>query len=324
MPASISDSFKSKFRVTKKPKNRFDPQGGSLRIGGGSGILITNLGGRIDLNHYEIRFRNWWKSLPFGFRYNPRDGARPLFFFLPISPENIQVRTPFATNIVSTMYGTVEEHSEVRYHDIVISGTTGITPRYSQIFKGEPIQHRQRASYDNLSTLPPTEGFFERTRELANNVIKEAEGVSAQFKGAKTIDTGVQQALSGHAAFHNFFRFLLEYKRDTSGEANTAQRRVHPLQFLNYKDNIQYDASIVDFNLTRSASDPFLYRYNIVMRCYNLKTIENEGLVAGLTQRYEQLGLDGLQTSSVFNKMSNGVRGAKNAIGGLLSGGFGG
>lgn len=305
-------------------------------IRGGQGILIQGIGGgTIEQNTYSVQFRNWWKALPYGFRYNPRDGRQSSLFMLPLNPQNIQVRTPFATNVVSTAYGTVEEHSEVRYFDIVISGNTGITPKYSQQVQGRfdasrsNIAHRQRFSYRNRSLIPSDAagGFFRRTLNQAQGVIKQVQGVAAAIAGEdEQIETGVQQAYTGFAAFHNFFRFLLEYKRDTSGVANTDQRRQHPLQFLNYKDGSEYDAVIRDFSWTKSASDPFLYNYTIVMRCYNLRTIDKADGPVGLTQRYAELGLDGIETSSAFNRIAGGVGAAKNAAFGaigVLSGGFG-
>ena len=84
---------------------------------------------------------------------------------------------------------------------------------------------------------------------------------------------------SGYTAFHNLYRFLLAYKKDAAGvfikgvHSGEEQRRGHPLQFLNYKDNIQYDVAIQNFVLKRSADDPMLYNYTITMRAYNLQQI---------------------------------------------------
>lgn len=293
----------------------------SVRRGTGVGITLFNMGGRIDKKNYEIEWSNYWRSLPYGFKYNPRDkpaGTGSLKFFLPLNPQNIQVKTPFATNIVSTMYGTVEEHSEVRYHDIVISGTTGMTPKYSQIFREKKggrgtVTQAQRLSYaSQLAITGRAGGFFQRARALANNVVKQAEGVAAPFGPRAHVETGVKQALTGYAAFHNFFRFLLEYKRDTSGLDSTARRSQHPLQFLNYKDNIMYDCVIRDFSLVRSASDPMLYNYTVVMRCYNLRTLDKDDQQENILQRAQTLGLDGVETNSLFNNMAQIARGAKN------------
>lgn len=275
---------------------------------------------RIAGNTYTIQSRDWWKSLPYGFRWNPRSGDS-INFFLPLNPQNIQVKTNFATNIISTLYGTVEEHSEVRYHDIVISGTTGITPRYSKPFyNGAPantLQNGQRTSAIE-STLNIKKGilggFFQRTASLATQAVKSAEGTATDLLGIeRTIESGVDINQNGYTAFHNFFRFLLAYKKDTAGVNSNVIITTHPLQFLNYKDNVMYDCAIRDFNLTKSASDPFLYNYTIIMRCYNMRNVDKGGISNDLVQRFNQLGLDGIETSSTFSRMARLARNAKNA-----------
>lgn len=295
-----------------------------------NGILQRGILGKT----YNIEFDNWYKSLPYGFRFVPRDTPRsPLSFYLPIAPQNISVRTPFATNVVSTMYGTVEEHSEIRYHDIVISGTTGMVPRFSQIFDGNStsgIIQSERENYEfeiSNSISRAAGGFFSRTLESINSTINNATSTLGALTATDRIESGVNESLTGFAAFHNFFRFLIEYKRDAAGVDSTIQRREHPLKFLNYKDGIMYDCAIRDFSLNRSATDPLLYYYSITMRCYNLRTIDKEITdSAVLQQRFEQLGLDRIDNSSAFSRMSGLVGGAKNTVASVIGGlsGFGG
>ena len=83
---------------------------------------------------YIVSMDNWYKALPYGFRFSPRDGSASVICYLPLSPENITVSTHFGTNIIPTLYGTIEEHSEQRYYDIVLSGTTGFAPKYPNVF----------------------------------------------------------------------------------------------------------------------------------------------------------------------------------------------
>ncbi|NJO52556.1 MAG: hypothetical protein HC840_27700 [Leptolyngbyaceae cyanobacterium RM2_2_4] len=284
----------------------------------------------IESNTYSVEVDNWYKSLPYGFRFNPRNGDSPLTFYLPIGPQNINVRTPFATNVISTMYGTVEEHSEVRYHDITISGTTGLSPRYAHFFDDlNALVSNERATYENsiaTNLSRAAGGFFQRTLQSVSNTIGNIASTVGAVTGVDTIQSGVDPNYTGYIAFHNFFRFLLEYKRDTAGVDSTNQRRQHPLTFLNYKDGMMYDCAIRDFSLVRNAADPLLYNYNITMRCYNLRTIDKDIPGVALQQRYEQLGLDGVDNSSVFNKMSGLASGAKNTIASAIGGlkGFGG
>ena len=83
---------------------------------------------------------------------------------------------------------------------------------------------------------------------------------------------------------------------------------------MNYKDNQQYDVAITGFQLTRDASNPMLYNYNITMRAYNLqKPQQFLGAAFDIRDRKEELGLDGLSTS-IFAEMATRARKAKNAV----------
>ena len=81
------------------------------------GYHVTNLIKKFE-NIYSIDWQNWYQALPYGVRYRDKDG-KTADFYLPLAPSNIQITTHFATNVIPTMYGTVEEHSEQRYFDII-------------------------------------------------------------------------------------------------------------------------------------------------------------------------------------------------------------
>jgi hypothetical protein len=253
---------------------------------------------------------NWYKQKPYGFVFTDREGTRSTFY-LPIAPSNINIITHFATNVLATMYGTVEEHSEQRYYDITISGTTGMSPRYFNTVSGQVSADEStigRAGYP-VGSLIDTGGFARRTQALVDAALNNA----ADLFGGERGTTGIDLEKTGYVAFHNFYRWLLLYKKDTSGEVSgDAVRGGHPLQFVNYKDNNMYDVAIQNFQLTRSADNPMLYNYNIVLRAYNLRSPDDSGNVKDVLDRKASLGLDGLQTS-LFATMANKARQAKNA-----------
>ena len=144
--------------------------------------------------------------------------------------------------------------------------------------------------------------------------------MSELFTGV-SIDSGINPKTSGYLAFHNLYRFLLLYKQDAAGLITNKPYARHPLTFLNYKDNLQYDCAIMKFDLKRSATQPMLYNYTIIMRAYNLKTI-GSGLEAGAVgDKLSELGLDGVG-GSAFQKLkglSNGAKGVMGAVSGGLN-----
>lgn len=271
---------------------------------------------------YEIEPTNWYKALPYGFvsfdraHYVGGAGGR-VTMWLPIAPENLKVDTHYATNLVTTLYGVVEEHSENRYYDIVISGTTGFAPRYVS-----PKSKYSKANISNgrKSTEPAfdlgklTGGFLGAQVGALQAVISNV----VDFLGGPSNITGIKPKDSGYVAFHNLYRFLELYKRDTSGgDEGTSfiTRSVHPLQFLNYKDQIKYDVVPVNFSLSRSATNPMLYNYSISMRGFNLRNVTaNPSEVDPLSA----LGLGSvktpIKTSSAFSFLSDKVGNASNVL----------
>ena len=132
----------------------------------------------------------------------------------------------------------------------------------------------------------------------------------------------------------NGWIIVLKYKKDTAGErpastggflgglgagigqtldvgnfstGTSEKRKVHPIQFLNYKDNIKYDCVPVDFTLTKSKDSPMLYNYEIRLRAYNLRNVNASGIKDSpsiLDNNLAKLGLDGLESQSLFSSMS--------------------
>jgi hypothetical protein len=282
---------------------------------------------------YKIELDNWHKALPYGFRHTMRGGKISNTCYLPLAPENITVSTHFGTNIIPTLYGTIEEHSEQRYYDIVLSGTTGFAPKYPNAFssgnsgfKDEPDKTqiwRNRKSYaDDKSGvgIDPNlaGGFFQKSIGALNAGLNTINKMAENFTGVQ-INSGVNPKTSGYVAFHNFYRFLLKYKKDAAGLIENKPYENHPLTFLNYKDNLQYDCAIMKFELKRSAAQPMLYNYIIVMRAYNLKTIDEPLEDGAVSEKLSELGLDGI-SGSLFQKLKQTSNGAKGVMGAFSGG----
>jgi hypothetical protein len=260
---------------------------------------------------------NWYKQRPYTFVFTDKND-KSYYFNLPISPSNLNITTHFATNLIPTMYGTVEEHSEQRYFDITISGTTGIAPSYhephdmNRNFSVTPLSSKKnngRGSYKVTDGIN-LGGFAQRSIDL----LRQATDRASDVLGPSIPKPGIAVDQTGYVAFHNFYKFLLNYKKDVSNSKQSG-RSEHPLKFVNYKDNNKYDVSISTFQLTRDASNPMLYNYSIVMRAYNLRNALDKfaarfGEAKEEAELLKKLGLDGVK-SSVFSKMANKVRLAK-------------
>lgn len=271
---------------------------------------------------------SWYTAKPYGFKLTRRDGSEYIMF-LPINPSNLSISTNFATNVIPTIYGTVEEHSDVRYFDIVIEGTTGMAPKFigpSNSTGTTPDQaylqllQPGRAQF-KIASSAALGGFFSSTIAQVSNILNQAgKAVSAITGNSTPPETGLYTNQTGYLAFHNLYRFLLKYKKDAAGVESNVPRTTHPLTFFNYKDGNEYDVAIKNFSLKRSADNPMLYYYSITMRGYNLRP--SGSLKAGddIQGRLNDLGLNGVQSSSLLSTIKGVSSAAKAIVGSAANG----
>ena len=160
----------------------------------------------------QTSFRhNWYKQKPYAIVFTGR-GKGPETFYLPISPSNLSITTHWATNIISTMYGTVEEHSEQRYYDISIVGTTGMSPRYYKPIGFQKLPNDGRVGFPVKGLIPGgLGGFAKRTQALAEAAI----GQASELFGDDRPTTGMDLDSTGYVAFHNLYKFLLTYIKES-------------------------------------------------------------------------------------------------------------
>lgn len=270
---------------------------------------------------YGVEVDNWFAAKPYGFKANMRNKTT-VVMFLPISPSNLTISTPFATNIIPTLYGTVEEHSDVRYFDISIEGTTGMAPKFvAPSFANDPGAAYQETRKSGRSTVSVASsisagGFFAKTLAIANQIKNKASDL---LDGGPKAKTGIIADNTGYVAFHNLYRFLLQYKKDAAGISSSAPRDRHPLTFFNYKDNNEYDVVVRSFTLKRSADNPMLYYYSIQLRAYNIRNI-GKTIDEDLTKRLQDLGLNGVDSSSVLGDIKSVSQQAKGIVGSFVGG----
>jgi len=277
---------------------------------------------------YKPVLSNWFTAKPYGFRFTPKEGSAKVMY-LPIGPSNLMITTHFATSVTPTIYGTVEEHSPVRYFDIAIEGTTGMGPKYTQPMSPNEIPKQQigRSAFSVSQSLGTSAaGFFAKTLATADKI---ASDVTALVGKAAPNTTGLQLDQTGYIAFHNLYRFFLKYKKDTSGtdKPNDTTPRghnaKHPLVFFNYKDNNEYNVVIKSFTLRRDKENPMLYNYSISMRGYELKNINNsDGInnVVDQTELLTSLGLDGVDGSTFLSDIKKKALDARGILGSVANG----
>lgn len=327
------DSFKQAIDnfVNPKPKNA-----------AANSIPKTNfINADLDKSFYITEMNNWYKAPPYGFRWRDRAGFETIIM-LPINPSNLSIITHYATNVITTLYGTVEEHSEQRYFDIVIEGTTGMTPKYTQVLdQSELSKLGSKVSSGRLSYGDATDGrlgvssdiaggFFAKTIGTINAALNKAQDVISGREDQNR--SGVFADNTGYVAFHRLYKFFLSYKADMVGldptdlsaEIDSTPRvqekngNSNPMLFLNYKDNCRYTVALQRFTLRKTAENPMLYYYNITLRAYNIEPLD--ALHTDIGSRLKSLGLDGVKSSSLLNEVKQLSGAAKQVFGAALGG----
>jgi hypothetical protein len=171
-------------------------------------------------------------------------------------------------------------------------------------------------------------------REEAGSVCESARWVPSGLDGkvvsdvdklanGKKITSGVSLNQTGYVAFHNLYRLLLLYKRDAAGLDSQQARKSHPLQFLNYKDGIQYDVAVQRFSLVRDANNPMMYSYSIMLRAYNMRAVEgNVQADINLKEKLSNLGLEekDIKSNSIFSNIKSISDQLKSVAGTALGG----
>lgn len=286
---------------------------------------------------YSIKADNWWRTVPYGFRIiqptksieisslsdiarssidmgvlpDVRGGSAMVFYF-PVNPESINISTPYAVQVTPTLGGIVEEHSGAVFYNITLSGTTGILPSIDYT-SGSPRNDSKELR--NLVYEPSdlskninkyTGGFLSNTINTVNSAVSKIFGTSD-----KTVDSA-RSVNSGYTSFHVLYKFLWLYHDSKSKGSQKV------LQFVNFKDNNQYNVVVQNFQLTRDKSRPHLYQYSIQLKGWSL---DDQRVDAKFDQgdRLKNLGLDEgpsfkAQAFRVINTTKSTLNAAKNIL----------
>lgn len=278
---------------------------------------------------YTVQSSLWYKSVPytFGFTKIGELKTSTIYVPLPINPQNIQISTSFSTNVINSLYGVIEEHSEQRWYDIQISGTTGIAPKYQITESEKSLIELVKPEKTRFSYSEDTNSFFDNSASLFLGSLSEiAQKMTLYYElftnsSSKKIDSGLRDDLTGYKAFHDLYRFFLMYKEEVS-KNNKNDIKIHPLRFYNYKDNVCYDVIPINFTMQKSAESPMLYYYQISLKGYNMREISKDENIYEKEMKEKAFGFGGYDSSLKQNYMlaeiTNKLILAKNAIVGTL------
>jgi hypothetical protein len=181
-------------------------------------------------------------------------------FELFLNPNNISISTPFSSNVTATNRGVIEENNGVVFRMIQISGTTGVLPGRDGQAANKPSTLQQ--IFPAASQAIQAIGSLSK---LATSIFGNSSQTPNALGGN---DDEIAQALreTGYYQFWALNNWLIEYAEGKKRASASSQR----LLFCSPKDSIAYVCTPVSFDLRRDASQPMLYRYSIVLKCWDI------------------------------------------------------
>ena len=225
---------------------------------------------------YTVKSENWNKNFRYSFvvtwvddiktgnvrKITPAVGWQE--FLLPINPSAISVSVPFAISLIPTTRGILEEHNGVVFRNILISGTTGVTPNDMR------TSGTKRTQTSTLNAIiAPTLSAANRTKTAFSSMVSSATGKRESVKaGVAESD----QDDFGYAKLHLLLNYFVSYAEAKKEPRNSELRLI----FVNRKDNTAYVVTPISFEHNKSNDNPHLYNYKIALKAWDLAETEFE------------------------------------------------
>ena len=236
-------------------------------------------------------------------------------FTLPISPGELQIRSPFAINLSVTLKGIVEEHNAAPLREISFSGTTGVLPGDSR------ESGVQKDDYGILGTV------FAGTIAGAENFTSAFNGmVGKKTSGSNTSSILPDNRLhtTGYYYFRRLDQFIERYvliKKGMSAKNLSTPHKSIRLAFTNWKEEAIWLITPRDWTWRKTAGDPHSYFYSFSATAWKRISSFDNNFPYGLHSMYEQVGIskpDGFQTAlNTILSARDVVYGAKGVVEGF-------
>lgn len=254
---------------------------------------------------YKSSGQDWYKTYPYVFSIENTDpeSDEQFIYALPIPPESLITQMVAASDAVPTLGGVIEEPSATVFWNIQLSGTTGMA-----IGRNTNDETKEKAAETSggLNASSPASVFREAISKtgLASSLTQAALNAAqyvAQAAAVSSVVEGAQFAIqpklpyfqsavsgfnNGYTEIHRLHKFFIFYShlnsrkdsnRITMGSAAASENLksfnndTYNLFFTNYKDNQKFRIVLKNFSISKSANSPFLYRYQIQIKAWNLQ-----------------------------------------------------
>lgn len=215
----------------------------------------------LDSQVQTVPIKNWNSSGQYVFSIMEQDGTshkvfEDNFVALRIPPQSIQITTTFASSVIATNNGILEEHNGSIFSMISIAGTTGLLP-------------------DRKTSVVPPTGAAGVATALGNAIAPAATAaITGLVKGiSRTLEKlGIKKAEEEDLTRTGYFQFWALhhlFKRYAAMKKRKGYEDIR-LAFSSVKDGVTYLCMPVSFEMRRDSSAPMLYRYAISLKAWKV------------------------------------------------------
>jgi len=233
---------------------------------------------------------------------------------LPITPEQIEVRTPAAVNLQATLRGVSEQSNGAPFRHITIRGTTGIAP-------GRPLFNGISNDSVAFSTRNPATGdVLNKAFNSVNQLFSAPLARAAAFTGLNQSAMGIADSQlfndpiqlgpvqlgntiysTGYWRFHQIVTFI-DFYLNIKKSGGPQSKGIYMI-FEMEKDELYYQCTLRNFSFTKKPGT-MEYNYVIELTAWGYERKE-ESSSAAIRRQLRKVGQLGRQVDSIFDNARN-------------------
>ena len=283
---------------------------------------------------YPITGKSWYQVFPYVFSIEDLASDKNFYrYALPIPPESLVVQMLAPVEAIPTLGGVVEEPSSVVFWSIQMTGSCGIAPsraddNYDQTKDNDGTNVSSMAN--SFRTSLTKTGLLSGLISNLTGPIDKVAGIADAFSGEgflSALQAAVQPKLpytesavngisNGYTEIYRLHKFFIFYsglnsRKDAENNSYTKDfaKSNYGLFFYNNKDNQKFRIVLKNFMIIKTQNSPFLYRYQIQFKGWNLQPVSDKGPQNAVDRFKTDLKtVNTLSITSLINSAKNTLR----------------
>jgi hypothetical protein len=229
-------------------------------------------------------------------------------FLLPITPQQLSITDAYSINTSATLRGVLEEHSGVRFKNIVIQGTFGVWPGRESIVNPPGTPNALQSVF--AGTIAAAQNVATQFTSIINNISSGSNASKPvtlrpdNTNPSEAITSSSDPEYGGHGTGYYqtlmFTQFLEQYAEAKRNPINSGWRLVLDIP----KQNQSFIVTPVGFTWNENVNRPMEINYNLQLKAWRRINLNEKPALAAL--QVTQL------TPGILQKILNTIQAAQN------------